>query len=612
MIQCFNTDCPAYGQANTLPLRWHSNPHLCEVCHTPQLHPSMQELSQLIKQFITLPLPLLKHPLIPAKIKADANTSATLIQQNYRAYRQHQQSKKNIYDFHLSRTSGPDYPLSAANFGQRVSYIQPDSRHYIKNPLFDDLFSLVCIASYAEIAQLPPTFGLGYIRCEKSIFYFNQYTQEEVNYKFSPEQMSRFDIAMKVNELILNQPRKLSIQEIKQISGILKYPVPGIPSYYRTDNYHSLFSADMRERLLTSCAVPPEKRSSQQFIPFSILKTIPIEQFIKSRDRFSQLGYEGVYLPRDPEQTIGLLAIKRAGDEQVHTINLIRQSLIAPVGLSLSKWQSAVFFANDYSGNLKPPCIPYPCGSSDFLSSKIWFRLSQISANTSYPTHKLALSLVKLLKHLPDLNLSSEAIQRMSERLDLTLKFNAKNYVQFAQCVYIIIHEISLSLCKEKNPQKLQKYYASFEGKAMQFFRQTLDLTLSELKRSFFIASAANSGCHAHFMAVQLALKMKTLSGSLPIIKIIEPVYYELISAIKISRGPEYPIEDRDADIFAISAGPIVDGSELHPGVNINEFVQRVIINTKRKAPITIIVDTTSALYQNLSLSYFRAVISYI
>ena len=57
-----------------------------------------------------------------------------------------------------------------------------------------------------------------------------------------------------------------------------------------------------------------------------------------------------------------------------------------------------------------------------------------------------------------------------------------------------------------------------------------------------------------------------------------------------------------EADIFMISCGPIVGKEGLTPGIDINLFVRRHLIETDRTKPATLIIDLTSALYKNIHL----------
>lgn len=127
---------------------------------------------------------------------------------------------------------------------------------------------------------------------------------------------------------------------------------------------------------------------------------------------------------------------------------------------------------------------------------------------------------------------------------------------------------------------------------------KSLGLTPSDLSRSTFIASPALSGTNAFFIATEIAKQMRTTSGQEPRIKLISPChYFEFEGIISNSTSSD------EADIFTFSTGPIVNPGGINPGVDINRFIKRNIIDKKRTKPATLILDTTTTLYKNLKLS---------
>ncbi len=123
---------------------------------------------------------------------------------------------------------------------------------------------------------------------------------------------------------------------------------------------------------------------------------------------------------------------------------------------------------------------------------------------------------------------------------------------------------------------------------------------LSNTENSTFFASPAYSGMSAHAIAQQLIKKMQ-VSTLPPKVHLFKPVYYEFR---ELSTASTIEVENPDdADVFSISAGPIVGLDEFTSGIDINKLVKEKVIDTKRTKPLTIIIDATTALYRNMQLS---------
>ena len=326
------------------------------------------------------------------------------------------------------------------------------------------------------------------------------------------------------------------------------------------------------------------------FIPVSLLHTLSIEEVLN------------VYLPdfsRDIKvleceaiDTVALLGVLKK-DENRKDI----ETVLSAAGLIASPWDIAINapVSDQYlqqAGRTELDAN-LPNTKESLLQSKIIGKLNAIALSERHPTHNLARCLQKLLGALPEL--SPTAVQRVALMLDMSNTFYEYNYPRYAFCVYTIIHEISLSLLNQINPAMLNKSYEQFLDEAQKTLIQALGLEGNPLENTMFIAIPAMSGTHAYTMAMKLAGAMKTESGEAPSIRVITPSYFEFDYLTK--GGVE-----NNADIFIISAGPVMGDEGIEPGTDINDFVRNHIIKIGRQKPTTIVVDATSALYKNIKL----------
>ena len=239
-----------------------------------------------------------------------------------------------------------------------------------------------------------------------------------------------------------------------------------------------------------------------------------------------------------------------------------------------------------------------PVTKNELINSEIFFKLNRITSSSGrYATKKLAICLKKMIEGLPEL--SEGAIKRIALMLDMTNRFYEHHYPRYAFCVYAIVHEISLALLRNKGKDFLDVEYSEFLKESRSTLNKTLKLDEEKLSKSTFVALSSTSGVNSYAIAMRIAAVMKTPDGSPPTVHMVAPCYYELpsISSLKEATPAD------DADIFMISAGPIVNMEGLTPGVDINRFVKNHIIDTKRQKPTTIIIDATTSLYKNLKLN---------
>ena len=369
------------------------------------------------------------------------------------------------------------------------------------------------------------------------------------------------------------------------------------------------------QMLLKQFGVNPEELEKNYIFPIIPLRTISLEDvLIKNPDReqvnITKKEHDAVVSEEDLEKnpnrgrvnlvknkdcSIALLVVPKDCPD----LKKIRYRIVTG-GLTATPWEMATNVKQvdiDYSKterdikgvSLNPGL---PDSKEKLLGSEIVGKLSKIAKNKSYTTQKLALCLLKMLDKLPDLG--PQSIQRIALMLEMTNTFYVHNYPRYAFCVYAIIHEISLGLFSKKDEGFLKESFDSFVDESKLTFCKSFGLTEATLAHSTFIASPAMSGTNAFAIAMKIANKMQTSTGKRPSVSMFEPCYYEF-SNIQKSYS--------DADIFIFSTGPIVNPEGLTPGMDINRFVKRHIIDKKRTTPATLIIDATTTLYKNLQLN---------
>jgi hypothetical protein len=355
--------------------------------------------------------------------------------------------------------------------------------------------------------------------------------------------------------------------------------------YHRVDS----FSGTLLTTLLSQFNIPNETHL-YEYIPITPLRNMPIEKLL------------GHYFPhpstmpklyRRKDHSIILLAIPKSHAQLAQVKNVVRAA-----GLVASPWEIAanikvkrVAAVEDDNKISLDPHLPKT--KEALLRSKIMGKLNFIASDPRHPTQKLAESLRRMLRDLPEL--SPEAIQRIALMLDMTNTFYEHHYQRYAFCVYAIVHEISLALLKKADTDTLDREYKDFLTESEETLLSALGLQKERLDNLSFIAAPAMSGTNAYALAMQLATKMQT-RGAKPTIQVIKPAYYEFGYITEQTH-------DIEPDIFSISCGPIVNLEGLTPGVDINLFVKRHIIDRHRTKPATIIIDATTTLYKNLTLT---------
>lgn len=354
--------------------------------------------------------------------------------------------------------------------------------------------------------------------------------------------------------------------------------------YHRDDNLTGVLIED----LYSKYKITPKERREYQYIPVVLLESLKISD----NDSIKLLKKKG--------ESIGFLKIHKNYPENKYK-SLLNE--IRALGLIASGWDIAQSYRGTESSVAMTPQAEF---RSDLSSTKVELLnspqmkiLRKVAISVKYPTRFLARSLAKMLDTIPE-TMNQEAIGRIMLILDMANTFYTMNYSRFSFCVYSIIHEISLELIriqKSNQTDYAEKNYQAFLQESESTLLNSLGIDKSNLKNSTFFASPAYSGTNAYGIVQQLLKKM-IVSNHPPKVHFFEPCYYEF-NYVKTARtkNPD------DADIFCISAGPIVNKSGLLPGIDINKLVKEKVIDCNRIKPLTIVVDATTALYRHLRLS---------
>lgn len=361
-------------------------------------------------------------------------------------------------------------------------------------------------------------------------------------------------------------------------------------AYYHRGDLHDSEGL-VFDLLLREFKINKAENQDYLYLPISKLQLVSTREYLKP--------YGHLEIIEDEHHTISLVVIPKSEISIAHKI--MNHGVIA------TPWEIAQNIKLENDERIRSSDSPrplrklaldpnLPCTKEQLLESPIWAELGATASNKKYPNKKLAVCLRKMLVNLPPL--TPEAIQRIALILDIANTFYRFNYSQYAFCVYAIVHEISIGLSTITDKQFLQKSFDNFLSESKSTLCKSLGLTTSDLSNSTFIASPALSGTNAFFIATEIAKQMKVATGQEPRIKMLSPChYFEFEEVISNSTSSD------EADIFTFSTGPIVNPGGVNPGVDINRFIQRNIIDKKRTKPATLILDATTTLYKNLKLS---------
>ncbi|PWY57426.1 hypothetical protein DGG96_01540 [Legionella qingyii] len=355
--------------------------------------------------------------------------------------------------------------------------------------------------------------------------------------------------------------------------------------YHRDDD----LSGVLLDNLIASFNISKTSREANDYIPVTLLGNAPVEDIAR---RYFPQEEPQPQIIKDAMHSIALVAVPNDNPNS-HEI----KGILSICGLVASPWEIAINMKKLPYPLIKPekinPALNLVTTKEALLKSKSCNKLDLIANSSQHTTNKLAKGLKQLLINLPELN--ENAIQRIALILNMTCLFYENNYPKFAFLLYTIIHEISLGLLQQKDMRCLENDYSRFIHESKNVLLNTLGLEKEQLAKTTFFASLAMSGTNAYVIAMHLAQKMKTKDNKLPTIKVYGTGYYEFELITKDTKSS-------DADVFIISAGPIVNEEGIIPGIDINQLIKHEFIDRKREKPITVIIDATTALHKNLHL----------
>ncbi len=240
----------------------------------------------------------------------------------------------------------------------------------------------------------------------------------------------------------------------------------------------------------------------------------------------------------------------------------------------------------------QPKIYPHkpPAPSHQSISKVTYDKLSAIAHSPRHSTRAMAACLQRMLA--AHHGLTEDAMKRVERMLGLNHTFFEHHYARYAFCVSVIVHEISLALILRTNADMIKDEYRQFMEESYTTLMGALQLKTEDISAMQFVAAPALSGTHAYAMALYLS---QSISSYLPKVGVAPPFYYE---HEKITSNMTSSLDD--AHMIVTSAGPIVysDG-HVSPGVDINRLIKRHV----KAKPLTIIMDASTALYKNLSLT---------
>ena len=368
-------------------------------------------------------------------------------------------------------------------------------------------------------------------------------------------------------------------------------------SKYRINNpyicegadYHRYngFSGELLEKLMPEFDIDSVKKEGfHTIIPIICLKNSPVLEVCHHFFKNNQFR-----LLENQARTVCFIALPGSLHDNKDNFYILTAS-----GLIASPWEIATNIQHKDTINFLSKQITLnnhlPGTRNALVESTIYAKLSLL-AQSNRPTKKLATCLHSILKNLPK-NMHPKAIQSIACITDIANTFYDYDYPKYAFAVYAAIHEVSLALLHQ-TAADLNQSFDAFFTESRHTFDKAFAIKSANLNKTVFIACPAASGTNAYFLAMKLALKMKTTLGALPLVHVIKPSYYEFARITQTTNS-------KNADIFVLSTGPILNPEGLTPGVDINKFIKSYIIATKRTKPTTLIIDATTALYKNMHL----------
>lgn len=381
---------------------------------------------------------------------------------------------------------------------------------------------------------------------------------------------------------------------------------PFINPYEKNMGYHrtaKVSNIEIAKNLLASSVKKPNF-NKYRYIPISLLHTTPIEAVMETY--FDQNMKDHISVIKQKGEATGFLRVERTSKTKHNDM----QFIFSTSGLIISPWQLAIAATkaklithkeiSDSDLNIK---IPYLSDIKKLKLSNEMAALKSIANHNENPTYFLAKSLYQLILALPEKDINPGIVSRIHLFLSMAVMLYKKDYERFSLFVYTIVHEISLIGYEEIAKGRNLLTFEQFKHESIARINDIFDIDESrsteskeEEKNFTFLAAPAMSGSHAYVMALELAKKMTSCNN--PVISVEGRQYFEFDWLHDKTRSTP------NADIYIFSSGAMVFDDMMHHGININKIIRAILKqrNNILSKPITLIVDTTTALYKNLSI----------
>src|SRR3990167_3320810 len=337
------------------------------------------------------------------------------------------------------------------------------------------------------------------------------------------------------------------------------------------------------------------------YIPVILLQSTPIEEIINTHCCPTIKPH--IRIIRKAHENLAWLQIPFTYGNAVHDI-------VSAAGLVATPWEMAIYAAK--INPMQPttiPITPYilrdiarylPKDIRELKESYLLKQLAAMAGNEQLATRLLAACLWSIIHGLPEVPVNPSIIGLIYAFLSIAITLRKNNYELFAFMAYAVVHEVSLLLHiaheQGHNIVSYAQFKAETERNAISAFGV---IQPGESSQYRLLAAPAISGAHAFTIGMKLAQRMKSAAGHAPTIKIVKPYYYEFSYLYESSYHTAMPV-----DIYVISAGPIMSGQGFSPGIDINVFIRRQLLQSAGglTKPVTIVVDATTALYEDLKL----------
>lgn len=345
----------------------------------------------------------------------------------------------------------------------------------------------------------------------------------------------------------------------------------------------------------------PNSDNTSKYIPISLLQNLTVDDVINNYLREYKDLIEVRMLPGSPIAFLKIKAFSKDKEAQKKIVSRFTET-----GLIASPWEISIMYAKlglaveKASSDMKSDELARllkhaPKSIKDLKESPLMGDIARIALSKNAPTKHLATCLFKMLRRLPEIGIDKKILEKIYIFLNIILKFYKNNYERFAWFLYAINHEISLILFAAAKQNKLGFNFADFKDETIKNAISAFGLKQDPNSKYRFCALPAMAGANAHAMALKIA---KSIAGKDHIIEVVDKQYFEFNHLVTSNST------NKDADIYMISAGPVLHEDGIRPGVDINKLIRSRILRGDGtiKKPVVIVIDATTAPYKNLKI----------